>query len=107
MLPPPIKQRVRESFGRAATSYDSAAIVQRRVCDRLLAEFKPAAQGPQRILDAGCGTGYGARLLRGRWPDARLTGVDFAPAMLHIARHHSHANCAADIEALPFADANF
>jgi len=107
MLPLPIKQRVRESFGRAATSYDSAAIVQRRVCERLLAEFKPVAQGPQRILDAGCGTGYGARLLRGRWPETRLTGVDFAPAMLDLARHHSHANCAADIEALPFADSAF
>jgi hypothetical protein len=36
MLPPAIKQRVRESFDRAAVTYDAAAVVQRRVCDRLL-----------------------------------------------------------------------
>ena len=109
MLSPPIKQRVRESFGRAATSYDSAAILQRRVCDRLLTKFKPSpsAHDPQHILDAGCGTGYGTRLLRARWHESRLTSVDFAPAMLDIARHHSHACCAADIEGLPFSAEQF
>jgi malonyl-CoA O-methyltransferase len=103
---PPTKQRVRESFDRAAHSYDSAAIVQRRVCDRLLEELKPPAP-PATIVDAGCGTGYGARLLRARWPGAHLTGVDFAPAMLTLAQHDTDACFAADIEELPFAKAAF
>jgi len=110
MQPPPIKQRIRASFERAAATYDAAAVVQRRVCDRLLAEFKDHESLPSanvRILDAGCGTGYAARLMRRQWPDTHITGVDFAPAMLARARHDTDRCCAADIEALPFADSRF
>ena len=102
MLPPSIKERVRESFDRAASTYDAAAVVQRRVCDRLLDELA-IAPTPARILDAGCGTGYGARRLRERWPGAHLSGVDFAPAMLERAAQVIDACFASDIEALPFA----
>ena len=85
MLSPPIKQRVRDSFDRAATTYDGAAVLQRRVCDRLL-DALTRIEAPRRVLDAGCGTGYGSRGLCQRWPEAHLTGVDFAPAMLELAR---------------------
>jgi malonyl-CoA O-methyltransferase len=121
MPPTSIRQRVRESFDRAATSYDTAAVVQRRVCDRLI-EMLPNLSSPTppdhpapqlaplaelALLDAGCGTGYGAQLLRGRWPAALITGVDFAPAMLALASRSSDDCCAADIEKLPFAAARF
>lgn len=98
---------MRESFDRAATTYDGAALVQRRVCERLLEALNAPASAPLALLDAGCGTGYGARLLRARWPDARVTGVDFAPMMLAQARRANDDCCAADIESLPFADASF
>ena len=101
MLPPAIKQRVRASFDRAASTYDGAARVQRHVCDRLL-ELFPQPCTPSHVLDAGCGTGYGARLLRTRWPDAHITGVDFAPAMLRLAQDDTDACFTADIEQLPF-----
>ena len=110
MLPPAIKQRVRESFDRAAVTYDDAAVVQRRVCDRLLEELDILVQGesaPTHVLDAGCGTGYGARLLRSRRPAAHITGVDFAPAMLELASQATDACFAADIEKLPFEDRCF
>ncbi len=108
MLLPSIKQRVRESFDRAAVTYDSAAIVQRRVCDRLLDELTPRiSAAPGHILDAGCGTGYGARLLRARWPATAITGVDFAPSMLELAKHDTDTCLTADIEELPFPDNNF
>ncbi len=107
MLPPTIKQRVRESFDRAAITYDAAAIVQRRVCDRLLEELDPAMPPPAGLLDAGCGTGYGARLLRARWPKVHITGVDFAPTMLSLAQRETDACFAADIEELPFIEENF
>ena len=102
----PAKQRVRESFDRAAASYDAAAVLQREVCERLLAGV-PALDDPAQVLDAGCGTGYGARLLRGRWPLAGITAADFAPAMLELAAPFADDCFAADIEALPFADESF
>ena len=103
----PIKQRIRESFDRAAATYDEAAIVQRRVCQRLLAELAWAEGAPAHLLDAGCGTGYGARQLRRRWPQAHITGIDFAPAMLAAARAAFDCCQAADIEKLPFAPGSF
>ena len=107
MNPLPTKQRVRESFDRAAASYDAAAVLQRQVCELLLAGLElPIDSGPA-ILDAGCGTGYGARLLRSRWPTAHLTVADFAPAMLDLARDAADACFAADIEMLPFSNQRF
>jgi len=105
MPAPPPRQRVRESFDRAATSYDEAAVLQRQVCAQLLAGFAPHP-APTYVLDAGCGTGYGARLLRRRWPSAEIIAVDFAPAMLTFARADADLCCAADIEALPCRDAS-
>lgn len=105
MLPPDLKQRVRASFDRAAETYDSAAVVQRRVCDRLIDTLDISS--PATILDAGCGTGYGASLLRARWPQAEIVGVDFAPAMLAQARHLLDQGSAGDIEHLPFPEARF
>ena len=106
MIPPTIKQRVRESFDRAAETYDGAARVQRHVCQRLIEQFK-RPDTPRHILDAGCGTGYGARLLRTRWPEAAITGVDFAPSMLKLAEREMDACFTADIEELPFGAESF
>ena len=107
MPPAPLSQRVRAAFDRAAVTYDGAAVVQRYVCQRLLEQLNEVHSdgGPTLILDAGCGTGYGSRLLHERWPQARITGIDFAPAMLAQARHVADACCAANIEKLPLADA--
>jgi trans-aconitate 2-methyltransferase len=37
---------------------------------------------PDTVVDLGCGTGNVTGTLRGRWPDARLTGIDGSPEML-------------------------
>ncbi len=41
---------------------------------------------PARIVDLGCGAGNVTAVLRGRWPDAKVTGVDSSAAMLARAR---------------------
>jgi len=41
---------------------------------------------PRRIVDLGCGTGTVTALLRARWPQAEIVGVDSSPAMLERAR---------------------
>lgn len=38
------------------------------------------------VVDLGCGTGNVTRILRDRWADARITGVDGSPQMLAEAR---------------------
>ena len=44
------------------------------------------ASAPRAVVDLGCGAGNLMPLLRQRWPQARLTGVDGSPQMLAKAR---------------------
>jgi trans-aconitate 2-methyltransferase len=44
------------------------------------------AATPKRIIDLGCGSGTSTALLRERWPDAHLTGLDSSPEMITAAR---------------------
>ena len=99
----PSKARVRLSFERAAPTYDSAAAIQRRICDRLLDALPPLTV--TRLLDAGCGTGYALPLLMKRFPQAQAIGLDLSPAMLQRIA----APCcriAGDLEHLPLAAAS-
>ena len=96
---------IRRSFDRAASSYDQAAALQRRVADRLL---RLSNGMPTRILDAGSGTGYGTAGLAQRFPAALLFALDLAPGMLHAthARTPAVPLVCADIQSLPLAAAS-
>lgn len=98
------RRAIRQAFDRAAPRYDTAAALQRQVCELLLATLPE--MDPANILDAGCGTGYAADLLERRWPKACLVAADFAPGMLRLAGRHRPRVCA-DIEALPFVASRF
>jgi len=77
---------VRRAFDHAAASYDAHAVLQREVCDRLLERLDFMSLQPERVLDVGCGTGYGLAHLRARYAEAELCALDLAPAMLKAAR---------------------
>jgi ubiquinone/menaquinone biosynthesis C-methylase UbiE len=69
-------------------------------------------RGMKSILDIGSGAGQLAgHLLRYSDPDARITCIDLSHNMLCRARRRLHndrpAYVAADVNALPFADASF
>src|SRR5690606_10943683 len=104
------RRAVREAFDRAAPGYDKEAGMQRAICRRLLevARAHPPGVEAQRILDAGCGTGYALPLLAELAPGAKLFGADFAPAMLRqcCAVFPSAQLVCADLEQLPLADAS-
>lgn len=101
------RRRVRTAFDRAAARYDTAAGLQRRAAERLLAHVQSRHADPVAILDAGCGTGYGARLLAAQYPQAALYTLDIAPGMLQQARMEcpdARGHVCADAERLPMRD---
>ena len=99
----PSKARIRQSFERAAPTYDSAAAIQRAICRDLL-EALPAGLAPARLLDAGCGTGYALPLLQQRFPAATTLALDLSPAMLQRTAPNA-LRLAGDLEHLPFSAA--
>jgi len=100
---------IRRQFGRAAATYDEAAVLQARVREELVARLDWIAFEPEVALDLGCGTGHGAIALAERFPRARVIGADFAPEMLEqAARHVGATRCewlCADARALPLPEA--
>lgn len=108
------KKRMRASFGRAAASYDAAAVMQREVFERMFARLDLVRLSPQAVLDAGCGTGWGAQRLTERYKHSHVLALDIAPPMLRMAAarrswlarlpwNARQSFICADIEALPIA----
>ncbi|WP_035625456.1 malonyl-ACP O-methyltransferase BioC [Herminiimonas sp. CN] len=103
------KSKVSAAFDRAAGAYDAMAQFQHQVCERLAATLPDMENDrkPARILDGGCGTGYGASLLRRHWPEALVVGCDLAPEMARKTLARGIASVCGDLERLPFAGASF
>jgi malonyl-CoA O-methyltransferase len=80
------KHEVRRAFSKAAVRYDAAAVLQREVCLRLLEKLEYIKLRPARVLDAGSGTGWGARQLAGRYKEAEIVMLDIAFGMVQEAR---------------------
>ena len=64
---------------------------------------------PKRILEIGCGTGSASAVLKAKFPDADITGVDLSPEMVRIAQAKVQGVTfePADASRLPFPDASF
>ncbi len=45
-------------------------------------------KNPKRILDIGCGPGNSTRLLKNKYPDAAVLGIDKSPEMIETARRN-------------------
>ena len=113
-------RQVRRNFARAASGYDSAAVLQREVGSRMLERLDYMRIEPQRVLDVGCGTGASLTALHERYPKSQLLGVDLSQAMLQAGcgqrsrlrwllpflRNHQANLTVADAAALPFRNAS-
>jgi malonyl-CoA O-methyltransferase len=83
------KKLMRLAFNRAAAGYDASAVLQQEICARMLERLDYMHMQPERILDAGSGTGWGTRRLAQRYPDAQMIALDIAISMLQTARGSS------------------
>ena len=87
----PDAAEVRRAAGRAAASYDDAAVLQREVGRRMAERLALVRLQPATILDAGCGTGEALTELTARYPDATTIEIDFAERMIATARQRAAA----------------
>jgi len=111
-----VKQQVALHWGRRAPQFDDGfghsvrTVAERAAWDRIL-DLVLAGRDPLDALDAGCGTGFLSFELAAR--GHRVTGIDFAPAMLAEARRKAVERGAsirfeeADAEQLPFSSGSF
>jgi SAM-dependent methyltransferase len=111
-----VKQQVAAHWGRRAPGFDDGfghsirTPAERAAWDRILALV---LDGSDRLdaIDVGCGTGFLSFELAGR--GHRVTGIDFAPAMLAEARRKAAQQDLsvrfeqADAEQLPFPSHSF
>ena len=114
--PDRVKQQVAAHWNRRAPGFDAdfghsiSTPGERAAWDRVL-ELVVPARGKLDALDVGCGTGFLTFELAAR--GHRVTGVDFAPAMIAEARRKAADRALAvrleeaDAEQLPFGAASF
>jgi malonyl-CoA O-methyltransferase len=103
--------QVRRSFGRAAASYDAAAVLQTRVRDELLGRLDVVRLEPSAVLDLGAGTGHAAAALRRRYRSSQVVAIDLALGMLAEAAGRQtllrrFRRVCADAASLPLRDAS-
>ncbi|MCL5744524.1 MAG: class I SAM-dependent methyltransferase [Acidobacteria bacterium] len=103
-------RQTRAIYDRNARDYDRrAAIMERMVLGALRVRLWASAAGG-RLLEVGVGTGINIPFYP---PAAHVTGVDFSPAMLALARNRAERNGSLvslmemDIEHLRFNDDSF
>jgi ubiquinone/menaquinone biosynthesis C-methylase UbiE len=70
------------------------------------------APRPRRMLEVGCGPGWGLDLISRLEKDSSFVGLDLSPRAIEFANKHSSKNerlkfVQGDAEALPFADGEF
>jgi ubiquinone/menaquinone biosynthesis C-methylase UbiE len=115
-MKPDVKQQVAAHWDRRAPSFDEdfghsiRTPAERAAWDRVL-DLALGGRSALDALDVGCGTGFLSFELAAR--GHRVTGVDFAPAMLAEARRKATERAAAirfeeaDAEQLPFTSGRF
>jgi len=98
-------------FGRIARRYDLANHLLSGGADfwwRRRAAKTVQAWRPRRVLDLATGSGDLALALQGRLPEATITGADFSPEMLAVAKRKGvRETVLADALSLPFGDESF
>lgn len=99
------------SFGRAAETYEQAAVLQRQVGNRLLQQLNASHDSASVALDLGAGSGYFSKRLATHYADT-VWGLDISHGMLKQASarigfgfNNIHWLCG-DAEHIPLLDSS-
>lgn len=106
-LTPELRERIRSSFDESSgdEAHFPSTIDPRIRHVTLILEFFGDLAG-KRVLDAGCGKGRFARVLKQRHPAAELWGMDLSEQMLKYVPEEIRTR-AGSLTAIPFDDAAF
>jgi malonyl-CoA O-methyltransferase len=77
--------RVRQLFAEPQRVAESN-FLRREIAARMHERLALVKIAPERVLDAGCGTGEDLGLLQKTYPAAQIVGIDASPAMLAAAK---------------------
>lgn len=80
------KQRIRNSFNKAASTYDKYSFVQERVGQTLVANILKYQSYFPSIIDLGCGTAKTTQCLALACDFERLIAVDISDRLLKLAK---------------------
>lgn len=78
------KKIIEENFSKHARDYDQNSRVQDLCASRLIKEVN--TNGVSSILDIGCGTGNYTKLLKSKFPQAKIKAVDISAEMIKVAK---------------------
>ncbi|MFH1519407.1 MAG: malonyl-ACP O-methyltransferase BioC [Candidatus Omnitrophota bacterium] len=78
------KRIIEENFSKHARDYDQHSRVQNLCASRLINEID--SNRYNNILDIGCGTGNYTKLLRDKFPKAKIKAVDISAKMIEVAK---------------------
>ncbi len=102
-----IQDKPQSSFSKAASSYEMASNLQKKIGLELLKSI-PEDKNYVSVLDVGMGTGWLTERMGIKFPNAHITGVDLAPGMILKAQSKRIGTVLqADAQVLPFKDSHF
>jgi len=78
------KKIIKENFSKYARDYDQHSRVQNICASILIKEIN--GDEFSNILDIGCGTGNYTKLLRDKFPKAKIKAVDISAEMIKVAK---------------------
>lgn len=97
---------IRQSFEKAAQSYQQHSVLQDEVQIRLLDRLSVVEKTPEVVLDLGCGPGKAVPFIQQQWPDSQIIAMDVAQTMLQGAQHGSMQKLCADTHGIPLQTAS-
>ncbi|MBK5293191.1 MAG: methyltransferase domain-containing protein [Acidobacteriia bacterium] len=106
-MTPELEKRIRSSFDESASDEEHfPSTIDPRIyhVQLILETFGDLAE--RRVLDAGCGKGRFAKVLKERHPGARVVGLDISEAMLSYVPAEIQ-RCSASLTSLPFSSDAF